>query len=114
LVTYCSGGMDEVFKALADERRRALLDALRGRDGQTLGELCEVLPDMTRFGVMKHLAVLEGARLVVTERAGRSKYHYLNPIPIREIHDRWISNYAEPFVTGLMALRELSENSQGA
>ena len=91
--------MDEVFKALADEGRRALLDALRGRDGQTLGELCEVLPEMTRFGVMKHLRVLEEAHLVVTERSGRSKLHYLNPVPIREIHDRWISRYAEPFVT---------------
>ena len=101
--------MDEVFKALADAGRRALLDALRGRDGQTLNELCEVLPDITRFGVMKHLHVLEEAQLVVTERSGRSKLHYLNPVPIREIHDRWISRYAEPFVTGLLALRDQSE-----
>ncbi len=106
--------MDEVFKALADEGRRALLDALRRRDGQTLGELCDVLPDMTRFGVMKHLAVLEAAHLVVTERAGRSKLHYLNPVPIREIHDRWISHYAEPFVTGLLALRHQAQSQQGA
>jgi DNA-binding transcriptional ArsR family regulator len=104
--------VDEVFKALADEGRRSLLDALRGGDGQTLGELCEVLPQMTRFGVMKHLAVLESAHLVVTERAGRSKLHYLNPVPIREIHDRWISNYAEPFVTGLLALRERSQRAE--
>ena len=101
--------VDEVFKALADEGRRALLDALRDRDGQTLNELCEVLPDMTRFGVMKHLHVLEEAQLVVTERSGRSKLHYLNPVPIREIHDRWISRYAEPFVTGLLALRDQAE-----
>jgi DNA-binding transcriptional ArsR family regulator len=112
-VTY-HGGVDEVFKALADEGRRALLDALRRRDGQTLGELCDVLPDMTRFGVMKHLAVLEAAHLVVTERAGRSKLHYLNPVPIREIHDRWISHYAEPFVTGLLALRQQAQSQQGA
>ena len=106
--------MDEVFKALADDGRRALLDALRERDGQTLGELCSVLPEMTRFGVMKHLAVLEQAHLVVSERAGRSKLHYLNPVPIREIHDRWISNYAEPFVTGLLELRQQAQSQQGA
>ena len=102
--------MDEVFKALADEGRRPLLDALRDRDGQTLNEVCEVLPDMTRFGVMKHLNVLAEAHLVVTERSGRSKLHYLNPVPIREIHDRWISRYAEPFVTGMLALREQAEH----
>ena len=101
--------VDSVFKALADEGRRALLDALRDRDGQTLGELCEVLAGMTRFGVMKHLAVLEEAHLVVTDRRGRQKFHYLNPVPIREIHDRWISRYAEPFVVGLLALRDAAE-----
>jgi DNA-binding transcriptional ArsR family regulator len=102
--------VDSVFKALADEGRRALLDALRDRDGQTLGELCEVLADMTRFGVMKHLKVLEEAHLVVTEKRGREKFHYLNPVPIREIHDRWISRYAEPFVVGLLALRDAAES----
>lgn len=101
--------MDEVFRALADGHRRTLLDALRERDGRTLGELCEVLPEMTRFGVMKHLAVLESAHLVVTERVGRTKVHHLNPVPIREIHDRWISYYAEPLVAGLLALRERAE-----
>lgn len=101
--------MDDVFKALADEGRRALLDALRQADGQTLNELCAVLPDMTRFGVMKHLRVLEAAHLVVTEKAGRTKLHHLNPVPIREIHDRWISNYAAPYVAGLIALRDVSE-----
>jgi DNA-binding transcriptional ArsR family regulator len=101
---------DVVFKALADGGRRALLDALRERDGQTLGELCGVLPDMTRFGVMKHLKVLEEAHLVVSEKRGREKFHYLNPIPIREIHDRWISRYAEPFVVGLLALRDAAES----
>ena len=84
-------------------------------DGQTLGRLCEALPTMTRFGVMKHLGVLEQAGLVITHRDGRSKRHYLNPVPIREIHDRWISNYAEPFVAGLLALRQRSEGTrQGA
>jgi DNA-binding transcriptional ArsR family regulator len=103
--------VDDVFKALADAGRRALLDALRLDDGQSLGELCEVLPDMTRFGVMKHLRVLEDAHLVVAEKVGRSKLHYLNPVPIREIHDRWISRYAEPFVSGLLALRDRAERA---
>lgn len=103
--------MDDVFKALADEGRRALLDALRERDGQSLGELCEVLPNMTRFGVMKHLRVLEDARLVLVERSGRSKHHHLNPMPIREIHDRWIAPYREPVVVGLLALRDRAEGA---
>ncbi len=103
--------VDDVFKALADDSRRRLLDALRERDGQTLSELCEVLPDMTRFGVMKHLRLLEGAHLVVTEKLGRSKLHHLNPVPIREIHDRWISRYAEPLVAGLLALRDRAEGA---
>lgn len=98
-----------MFRALADEGRRALLDALRDRDGRTLGELCEVLPDMTRFGVMKHVRVLEEAHLVVSEKRGREKFHHLNPVPIREIHDRWISRYAEPIVVGLLALRDAAE-----
>jgi DNA-binding transcriptional ArsR family regulator len=102
---------DAVFRALADPSRRLLLDRLRERDGRTLGELCEILPDMTRFGVMKHLAVLADAHLVVSERHGRTKLHYLNPVPIREIHDRWISNYAEPFVSALTDLRRASEGA---
>ena len=100
-----------VFRALADDSRRRLLDALRDRDGRTLGELCDVLPDMTRFGVMKHLRVLEDARLVVAERDGRSKRHHLNPVPIREIHDRWISRYTEPYVVGLLGLRDAAEGA---
>ncbi|MDJ0769185.1 MAG: metalloregulator ArsR/SmtB family transcription factor [Ilumatobacter sp.] len=103
--------MDAVFRALADPSRRALLDALRERDGRTLSELCDVLGDMTRFGVMKHLRVLEDARLVLSERSGRTKLHYLNPVPIREIHDRWISHYAEPLVAGLVALRDRAEGA---
>lgn len=104
------GADDDVFKALADAGRRHLLDALFARDGQTLGELCEVLPAITRFGVMKHLAVLEGSRLVVTEKVGRAKLHYLNPVPIREIHERWISKYAEPTVAAMVGLRRQLED----
>jgi DNA-binding transcriptional ArsR family regulator len=103
--------LDVVFRALADPSRRRLLDCLREQDGRTLGDLCDVLPDMTRFGVMKHLAVLADAHLVVTERHGRTKLHYLNPVPIRDIHDRWISRYAEPFVAGLTDLRRRSEGA---
>ncbi len=103
--------MDDVFKALADDGRRALLDALRERDGRSLAELCEVLPNMTRFGVMKHLRVLEDAGLVLVERSGRSKHHFLNPVPIREVHDRWIAPYREPLVVGLLALRERAEGA---
>lgn len=106
--------VDEVFKALADEGRRALLDALAERDGQTLNELCSVLPEMTRFGVMKHLKLLEAARLVVTEKVGREKHHHLNRVPIREIHDRWISRYTEPIVVGLLALRDTVEQAERA
>ena len=84
--------MDAVFKALADRTRRALLDDLFRRDGQTLAELAR-RPQMTRFGVMKHLRVLEEARLVVTRRRGREKLHFLNPVPIRLIHDRWIDKF---------------------
>ena len=96
--------MDEVFKALADPTRRGLLDALYERDGQTLTELEERLP-MTRFGVMKHLLVLEEAGLVVTRRRGREKLHFLNPVPIRLVHDRWVSKYAEPCAAALTGLK---------
>jgi DNA-binding transcriptional ArsR family regulator len=96
---------DAVFRALADPGRRALLDRLRDADGQTLGALCEVLPDMTRFGVMKHLGVLEAAGLVTTRKHGREKLHYLNPVPIRLVYERWVSRYADPFVTAMTRLR---------
>jgi uncharacterized protein YndB with AHSA1/START domain len=92
--------MDEVFRALADPTRRALLDELRRCDGQTLSALEARLP-MTRFGVMKHLRVLEDAGLVVTRRRGREKLHFLNPVPIRLVHDRWVSKYAEPWAAAL-------------
>ena len=100
--------VDEVFRALADPSRRALLDRLADIDGLSLGELCEVLPEMTRFGVMKHLGVLEQANLVVSERLGRRKLHYLNPVPIQEVHDRWISRYASPFVEAMSDLSSAS------
>jgi len=94
----------EVFRALADPTRRALLDHLFSNDGQTLNELCENFPDMTRFGVMKHLAVLAEANLVLTSRQGRTKRHYLNPVPIEQVANRWISKYAARFTTALVAL----------
>ncbi len=97
-----------VFKALADPTRRMLLDRLFERDGRTLGEL-EADCEMTRFGVMKHLKVLEEAGLVTTIKAGREKHHFLNPVPIRLIHDRWISKYAEPHVSALADLKSSLE-----
>src|SRR6266704_2432220 len=96
---------DDVFKALADPSRRLLLDSLFTADGQTLGELSAQLPEMTRFGVMKHLRVLESAGLVTTRKVGRERLHYLNPVPIRLIHDRWIGKYAEPWVGALADLK---------
>ncbi len=96
---------DDVFKALADSSRRLLLDSLFEADGQTLGELTARLPGMTRFGVMKHLRTLESAGLVATRKVGREKLHYLNPVPIRLMHDRWIGKYAEPWVGALADLK---------
>lgn len=96
---------DRVFKALADPTRRFLLDLLFQRDGRTLTELESGL-SMTRFGVMKHLRVLEQAGLVVTRKAGREKLHFLNPVPIRTIHDRWIDKYTERQVSALLDLKD--------
>ena len=102
---------DHVFKALADPTRRHLLDRLFERDGRTLTELESEL-EMTRFGVMKHLRLLEDAGLVVTRRSGREKLHYLNPMPIRMIHDRWINKYRERYVSALADLKnELEETA---
>ena len=95
---------DRVFKALADATRRFLLDRLFARDGRTLTELESEL-EMTRFGVMKHLRILEQAGLVVTRKSGREKLHYLNPVPIRLIHDRWIDKYTERHVSALVDLK---------
>jgi uncharacterized protein YndB with AHSA1/START domain/DNA-binding transcriptional ArsR family regulator len=97
--------MAPIFRALADPGRRVLLDRLFERDGQTLGELCGHLPGMTRFGVMKHLGVLEEADLVTTVKVGREKRHFLNPVPIRLAHDRWISKFAEPVVGAMSSLK---------
>jgi DNA-binding transcriptional ArsR family regulator len=102
---------DAVFKALADSSRRLLLDLLYERDGRTLTELDAEL-EMTRFGVMKHLKVLEEAGLVVAQKRGREKLHFLNPVPIRQIHDRWIDKYTEHRVSALLDLKtELEESA---
>jgi DNA-binding transcriptional ArsR family regulator len=102
-------GVDAVFKALADRTRRDLLDALFRQDGQTLTALEERVP-MSRFGVMKHLKILEEAGLVVTRKRGREKLHFLNPVPIRLIHDRWVSKYAEPWASALTELKSQLED----
>jgi uncharacterized protein YndB with AHSA1/START domain/DNA-binding transcriptional ArsR family regulator len=94
------------FRALADPSRRLLLDKLFERDGQTLGELSAHLPGMTRFGVMRHLGVLESAELITTRKDGREKRHFLNPVPIRRIHDRWISKYAAPVIGTMSAIKD--------
>ena len=101
-------GMDEVFRALADPTRRSLLDELYEQDGQSLSALERRLP-MTRIGVMKHLRVLEAAGLVTTKRRGREKLHFLNPVPIRLVHDRWVSKYAEPWAATLTGLKKKLE-----
>src|SRR5437588_3836406 len=102
--------MDEVFRALADPTRRSLLDELFREDGQTLSALQAGVP-MTRFGVMKHLRQLEEAGLVVTKRRGREKLHFLNPVPIRLVHDRWVSKYAEPWAAALSGLKSRLEDT---
>jgi uncharacterized protein YndB with AHSA1/START domain/DNA-binding transcriptional ArsR family regulator len=101
-------GMDVIFRALADPTRRSLLDELFEQDGQTLSALEQGLP-MTRFGVMKHLRLLEEANLITTTRRGREKLHFLNPVPIRLVHDRWVSKYAEPWAAMLSGLKKSIE-----
>src|SRR3954453_1353145 len=103
--------MDEVFRALADPTRRSLLDQLFKQDGQTLSALQQRLT-MTRFGVMKHLRVLEQAGLVTTKRRGREKLHFLNAVPIRLVHDRWVSKYAEPWAAMLSELKRDLETEE--
>jgi uncharacterized protein YndB with AHSA1/START domain/DNA-binding transcriptional ArsR family regulator len=105
--------MDAVFKALADPSRRKLLDRLYRRDGQTLTEMCSRI-SMTRFGVMKHLRVLEEAGLVSTRKEGREKLHFLNPVPIRLVHDRWVSKYRAPFAAALSELKSRLEGTEMA
>jgi DNA-binding transcriptional ArsR family regulator len=101
---------DRVFKALADPTRRLMLDLLFEREGRSLTEL-ESVVSMSRFGVMKHLRILEDAGLVVTQRSGREKLHYLNPVPIRLIHDRWIDKYTEHHVAALSDLKTQLETA---
>jgi uncharacterized protein YndB with AHSA1/START domain len=102
---------DEVFEALADPTRRKLLDMLHERDGQTLTEL-EGRFEMTRFGCMKHLKVLEQAGLITTQKVGRNKHHYLNPVPIQLVYDRWVSKYASSWTSGMTALKRKLEEKQ--
>ena len=101
--------MDAVFKALADPSRRTLLDRLAERDGQTLTELEAHLPELTRFGVMSHVRVLEEAGLVTSRKVGRFKHHYLNPVPIQLVADRWISRYASPFTSAIATVKHAAE-----
>lgn len=102
--------MEDVFRAIADPTRRELLDELFRQDGQTLGDLESRFENMSRQNVMKHIKVLEDAHLVVTRRRGREKLHFLNAVPIRLMHDRWVSKYAEPWVAGLSGLKTDLEN----
>jgi DNA-binding transcriptional ArsR family regulator len=103
---------DGLFRALADPSRRKLLDVLHANDGQSLNELCEHL-DMTRQGVTQHLTVLEDAHLVVTMRRGREKLHFLNPVPLQEIYDRWIAKFDKPRLKALSALKRRLEKPHG-
>jgi DNA-binding transcriptional ArsR family regulator/uncharacterized protein YndB with AHSA1/START domain len=103
---------DLVFRALADPTRRLLLDRLFEREGRTLGDLQGEVPEMTRFGVMKHLRVLEAASLVVSRKVGREKFHYLNPVPVQLVHDRWVSKYTRPRAAALAALKAELEGGE--
>ena len=99
---------DLLFKALADPSRRTLLDQLNGHDGQSLGQLCECL-DMSRQGVTQHLDLLEAANLVVTVRSGREKLHFLNPVPLQQIYERWIAKFEKPRLAALSDLKRRLE-----
>ena len=103
---------DLLFKALADPSRRKLLDLLRAHDGRTLNELCEYL-DMTRQGVTQHLDVLEAANLVATARRGREKLHFLNPVPLQQIYERWIAKFEKPRLKALAELKRRMEKPHG-
>src|SRR5215472_11538760 len=107
---YNPGVADDLaFRALADPTRRLLLDRLFEREGRPLNDLHSQVPGMTRFGVMKHLRILEAAGLVVTRKVGREKRHFLNPVPIRLIHDRWVSKYTAPMAAALVELKSALE-----
>jgi DNA-binding transcriptional ArsR family regulator len=112
MVAYYVPTMDAVFKALADASRRKLLDQLRAENGQTLGDLCEHL-DMTRQAVSKHLAILEEANLVVTVKKGREKLHYINPVPIHEIGERWIGKFERGRLQALSDMKKALEEETG-
>jgi DNA-binding transcriptional ArsR family regulator len=103
---------DVLFKALADPSRRRLLDLLHAHDGRTLNDLCEYL-DMTRQGVTQHLGLLEAANLVVTVRRGREKLHFLNPVPLQEIYERWIAKFEKPRLKALAELKQRLEKAHG-
>jgi DNA-binding transcriptional ArsR family regulator len=103
--------MDDVFKALADETRRGLLDALFVQDGLSVNALCDRYPAMSRFGVMKHLGVLRDANLITTRKIGRQTLQYLNPIPIQQVADRWVGKFSQPFTRALVGLK--AELEQG-
>lgn len=103
---------DQVFKALADPTRRLLLDRLFDHDGMTLSELEAEVPDLSRFGVMKHLGVLEAAGLIVTRKQGRHKHHFLNPVPIRLIYERWIDKYRDRRAAALLDLKDRLEDKR--
>ena len=103
---------DTLFRALADPSRRRLLDVLHANDGRTLNELCDYL-DMTRQGVTQHLAVLESANLVATVRSGREKLHFLNPVPLQEIYERWIAKFEKPRLKALSKLKQRLEKRNG-
>ncbi len=107
-----SDDLDELFRALADPSRRTLLDVLHGADGKTLGELCEHL-DLTRQGVTKHLDVLEAVNLVITRRRGREKLHFLNPVPLQQIYDRWIAKFEKSRLRALSDLKRRLETLDG-
>ncbi len=102
---------DRVFRALADPTRRVILDALFTADGETVGQLADRFPDMSRFGVMKHLRVLEDADLLISRRVGRSKHHHLNPVPLHAIASRWLHKYSLPVTGAMLALRRDLEGS---
>jgi DNA-binding transcriptional ArsR family regulator len=103
---------DLLFKALADPSRRKLLDQLHAQDGQTLGQLCEHLA-MSRQGVTQHLDVLAAANLVATARSGRERLHFLNPVPLQQIHERWIAKFEKPRLKALAQLKRKLENGNG-
>lgn len=109
-----ASGDDAVFRALADPTRRSLLDALFAVDGQTLAGLCAVAPHLSRYGVMKHLRVLEDAGLLTRVSAGRSTRHHLNPVPIAQIAERWVDKYAAPYAAALLDLRRQLDRSDPA